>query len=295
MQAFDEGRKKVNNLPLAVQCLLMNGNEPQKRWPRLHYHDYIELLYPVKGDYEVNLNGTVYPLPEGSMFIINAGEQHTTFAKSSDRSLFCVKFLPQVLYSSEQTVTEMEQTIPFVFENFGSKRCFLKEELADTGIPEVFKEIIKENTEQRFGYELAIRSDVLKIFAWVIRFWHENGTGEQAEKTKGLELISKVKEYIHQNLSDVTLYDVAKMCGLSYSYLSRTFKRVAQMSFSDYVNFARVNASMKLLATTDRNITDVALTCGFSSTSYYIYTFKKLKNISPNGFRKMMKQTKNRR
>ena len=76
MQAFDEGRKKVNNLPLAVQCLLMNGNEPQKKWPRLHYHDYIELLYPVKGDYEVNLNGTVHQMPEGSVFIINAREQH---------------------------------------------------------------------------------------------------------------------------------------------------------------------------------------------------------------------------
>lgn len=295
MQAFDEGRKKVNNLPLAVQCLLMSGNEPQKRWQRLHYHDYIELLYPVKGDYEVNLNGTVHQMPEGSVFIVNAGEQHATFAKTGDRSLFCIKFLPQVLYSSEQTVTEMEQTIPFVFENLGSKRCFLKDELTDTGIPEVFHEIIKENTEQRFGYELAIRSGVLKVFSWIIRFWHEHGAGDTAEKTKGLELIARVKEYVEQNLADVTLSEVARVCGLSYSYLSRTFKRVAQMSFSDYVNFARVNASMKLLATTDRNITDIALTCGFSSTSYYIYTFKKLKNISPNGFRKMMKQTKNRR
>ena len=273
----------------------MNGNEPQKRWPRLHYHDYIELLYPVKGDYEVNLNGTVHQMPEGSVFIINAGEQHATFAKSGDRSLFCIKFLPQVLYSSEQTVTEMEQTIPFIFEKFGVQRCFLKDELADTGIPEVFREIIKENTEQRFGYELAIRSGVLKVFSWVIRFWHEHGAGDTAEKTKGLELIARVKEYVEQNLADVTLSEVARVCGLSYSYLSRTFKRVAQMSFSDYVNFARVNASMKLLATTERNITDIALTCGFSSTSYYIYTFKKLKNISPNSFRKMMKQTKTRR
>ena len=259
----------------------MNGNEPQKRWPRLHYHDYIELLYPVKGDYEVNLNGTVHQMPEGSVFIVNAGEQHATFAKTGDRSLFCIKFLPQVLYSSEQTVTEMEQTIPFVFKNFGVQRCFLKDELAGTGVPEVFREIIEENAEQRFGYELAIRSGVLKTFSWIIRFW--------------LELIARVKEYVEQNLADVTLSEVARVCGLSYSYLSRTFKRVAQMSFSDYVNLARVNSSMKLLATTDRNITDIALTCGFSSTSYYIYTFKKLKNISPNSFRKMMKQTKTRR
>ncbi len=289
MQAFDEGRKTVNNLPLAVQCLLMSGKNPSGRWSRLHYHEYIELLYVVKGHYQVNLNGAIHEMPQGSMFIINSGEQHTTLPKTEEYSLFCIKFMPQVLYSSEQTVTEMEHTIPYVFKNLGAKRCFDKDMLDDAGIHKTFQNIIKEDSEQRFGYELAIRSDVLKIFAWIIRFWHETGASDTAEKGGNAKIIAKVKEYVEQNLADASLVSAASVCGLSYSYLSRLFKRSAKMSFSDYVNLQRVNASMKLLATTDRNITDIALTCGFSSVSYYIYIFKKLKNISPNGFRKMFK------
>lgn len=290
MQAINEGRKIENNIPMSVQCLLMSGEAPQEKWAAPHYHEYIELLYPVRGDYQVNLNGEIFDMPENSMFIINSGEPHATFARSCDRSLFCIKFMPQVLYSSEQTVTELEQTVPYVFENAGQKRVFFKDELVSTVVPQTFGNIIKENAERRFGYELTIRSDVLKIFAWIIRYWHENTSEQGIEiSRKEASVMAGVRRYVEDNLLDATLTLAAKNCGLSYSYLSRTFKKAAKMSFCDYVNLARVNASMKLLATTDQSITDIALNCGFSSTSYYIYTFKKLKNISPNKFRKMFK------
>lgn len=289
MKAIDEGRRIVNNIPLAVQCLLMSGDTPQLNWGGLHYHEYIELLYTVKGDYEVSLNGEIYTFPENSMFIINSGEPHSTFAPSKEHTLFCIKFLPQVLYSSEQSVSELEQTVPYVFENLGLQRMFPKEQLCDTFVPSAFENIIKENSEQRFGYELAIRSDVLKIFAWIIRFWQEtSGQGIPQSNSTSLAVMTKAKDYVNQNLADVTLNDVADVCNLSYSHFSRIFKSATNMNFTDYVNLARVNESMKLLCTTDRSITDIALTVGFSSTSYYIYIFKKLKNISPNKFRKML-------
>lgn len=290
MKAVDEGRRIVNNIPLAVQCLLMSGNTPQPSWGGLHYHEYIELLYTVKGDYEVSLNGEIHKFPENSMFIINSGEPHSTFAISKEHTLFCVKFLPQVLYSSEQSVSELEQTVPYVFENLGQQRIFSKQQLVNTIVPNTIENIIKENSEQRFGYELAIRSDVLKIFAWIIRFWQEtSGQGVPQLESNCLTAIARAKDYVNQNLADVTLHNVADVCNLSYSHFSRIFKSATNMNFTDYVNLMRVNESMKLLCTTDSSITDIALTVGFSSTSYYIYMFKKLKNISPNKFRKMLK------
>lgn len=289
IKPFDEGRKIENNIPVAVQCLLMRGEAPQKEWATPHYHEYIELLYPIKGDYQVNLNGEIFDLPENSMFVINSGEPHATFAVSSERSLFCIKFMPQVLYSSEQSVTELEQTVPYVFENLGLQRLFSKGQLQDTVVPSAFENIINENAEQRFGYELAIRSDVLKIFAWIIRFWQEtSGQGIPQANSDCRIVIAKAKDYVNRNLADVTLNNVAAICNLSYSHFSRIFKSSTNMNFTDYVNLMRVNESLKLLCTTDRSITDIALTVGFSSTSYYIYIFKKLKNISPNKFRKML-------
>ena len=291
IQPFDEGRKVINNIPMSVECLLLNGTAPQMRWGRPHYHEYIELLYPIKGDYQVDLNGETVDMPERSMFIINTCEPHTTLAVSpGERSLFCIKFMPQVLYSSEQTVTEMEYTIPYVFENMGQRRVFPEEILKNTFVPDAFNNIISEHAEKRFGYELAIRSEVLKVFAWIIRYWHdesEQGIPDISGSTA--EAIVKARNYVNLNFADATLSEAADECNLSYSYFSRIFNKAMKMSFSDYVNTVRVNYSMKLLATTDQSITDIALSCGFSSTSYYIQTFRKLKNISPNKFRKMFK------
>ena len=73
---FDEGIKKQNDLPLSVQCLIMPLTTMLPKWGRLHYHDYIELLYTVKGNVSVNVCGKEYLMTENTAVIINSGELH---------------------------------------------------------------------------------------------------------------------------------------------------------------------------------------------------------------------------
>ena len=289
IRVFDEGRKVVNNIPLSVQCLLMSDQKPQEKWPIPHYHEYIELLYPVMGDYRVTLDGQIYDMPQGSLFVINSGEAHSTFGLTENRLLFCIKFMPQVLYSAEQSVSEFHYSIPFVFENLGHKRCFSANQLKDTFIPKSFETVIRENKERCFGYELAIRAEVMKVFAWVLRYWYESGDATIDVDAETFQIITKARQYVEKNYAEADLKSVADECNLSYSYFSRTFKRVMKVSFTDYVNLVRVNASMKLLSSGEQSITEIALASGFSSTSYYIQVFKKFKNVSPNTFRKMLR------
>lgn len=288
---FNEKRRTVNNIPLSIECLLMKGFGVEKKWSEQHYHDYIELLYPIKGDYRVASGGRITDLPEGAMLIINSCEPHTTVGYSDgERLLFCIKFMPQVLYSSEQSVTEIEYIMPYILENAKCQRLFLKEQLENTFLPDTIDEIISEQNSKKFGYELMTRSLVLRIFAWLIRFWQSRGGVQLPESdSSSVKLIARAREYVEENYAVATLSSAANECGLSYSYFSRIFNRVMRMSFSDYVNLVRVNNSMKLLMTTDNSITEIAMICGFSSTSYYIQTFRKLKYISPSKFRKMLK------
>lgn len=293
---FDEGIKQVNNHPLPIDCLIMSHQkQPQTlsapySWEVLHYHKYIELLYTVEGEYEVNISGEVHRMPEGHMMIINAEELHATRPLAARNTEICIKFIPQVLFSSEQTVTEMEYSIPYVFENFGYQRNFDAKQLAATFLPEAFARVRQEQTEKAFGYELAIRAEVLRIFAWIIRFWHEQAGKEDIPAHRESEIIRKAREYVQAHYAEATLAAAAEHCCLSYSYFSRLFMRCMKMRFSQYVNLVRVNQSMKELALTDKSITEIALSCGFSSTSYYIQTFRQLKNTSPNQFRKSLQK-----
>lgn len=289
---FPQRIKTRNNIPLPIECLIMQQDGTVEPWENkaMHYHEYIEILYPLQGDYYVLLNGEEFSLREHSMFIVNSLEPHVTKpARDDDRTLLCIKFMPQVLYSANQSVTEIEYTIPYVFQQFGDIRLFERELLEDTIIPDEFEYVRLEKERNAFGFELALRSVVLRIFTWILRYWHDRAENQSIPSlnSNASKTVRRIREYVDQNYADATLAGAAEACGLSYSYFSRVFKRYMKMSFSDYVNLTRTNHALRLLATTDMSITEIAYSVGFSSSSYFIQTFQKHKHISPNKFRMM--------
>ena len=60
------------------------------------------------------------------------------------------------------------------------------------------------------------------------------------------------------------------------------------MSFSDYVTRIRLAEAEKLLVSTTSAVTEIAVACGFNSTSYFIKLFQQHKKVSPGQFRKEM-------
>ena len=285
----NEGIRRENNIPLPIECLIMPSTTQTDWTATSHYHEYIELLYVLEGSYEAKVNGVIMKLEEHSMLIIQSWEPHATRTLGTEQCLLCIKFLPQVLYSSEQSVTELEYSVPYVFENLSHQRKFDADLLKNTFIPGAFQEICEEKNRKQFGYELALRSQVLRIFLWIMRYWHESaGNPELSISNRNIaSMICRTREYVKEHYETATLADAARLCGVSYGYFSRFFNTHMRMSFSDYVNMQRINASVQLLASTELSITEIALTVGFSTTSYYIQTFKKYKSISPNRFRKL--------
>jgi len=286
----DEGLRRVNNIPLPIECLIMSGHGVGKWGNRIHYHDYIEILYVLEGEYEVKADGNVTFLEEHSMFVLNARELHSTRKASEHQTLLCIKFLPQVLYSSEQSVTELEYSIPYVFENFSKCRKFSSELLKGTAIPGIFEDICREKREMEFGYELALRAQTLRVFLWIIRYWHEQAGKNvpMMPNRNAAVMLGRVRDYVKEYYTSANAVEAARICGVSYGYFSRTFNECMKMKFSDYVNRVRINQSVQLLATTNLSITDIALSTGFSTSSYYIEVFKKYKSISPKRFRMLV-------
>lgn len=259
-------------------------------WNDTHYHnEYIEILYTETGDFSIMIDGNVYDTEPGSIFIIKPGETHATRKVSDDPNarLMCLRFIPEILYTGKPNISEFDYTLPQIFDFWGINHYLSPDVVAKNNISGEFAYLKQEEKARDFSYILTMRSSAIRIFAQILRYWHQASvTNTHQINYAVMNMLQQIKDYVDENYQTVTLHNVSKELNLSYSYLSRLFNRYMDMSFNDYVNLVRINHSVKALSTTERTITDIALEFGFSSPSHYIQTFRKFKNISPNKFRK---------
>lgn len=253
-----------------------------------HYHNYIEIIYDIEGDNEVCLNDSHYAFKTGDLVLINSGYVHSF--SCGDGCYMVLRFDPDLLYSSSQSTIELKYILPFILNSFEHQVVFTKEELENANICHLLFEIYEEYQKQKYGWELSIRSKINEIFLWFLRHWHNQNINIELRLSSyehSAKWLHKVFSYVSKNYgSDINAQQMAELCSMSYSYFSRTFKKIMKKSFSEYLTYVRINEAEKLLMTTDMNITEIAMQTGFSTSSYFIQQFKSIKNISPKQYRK---------
>ena len=256
-----------------------------------HMHEYIEMLYATAGKFEMWLNGVYYTFEKGDLVVINSREVHHVNCISEENGGYiCARFVPEMLYTSSASAFEIKYVTPFIMNGSKHQRIFKKNEIENTFIPYLMHEMRDEYDKKQYGYELAVKTDISRIFLWIVRYWHARNadiSNEYEMNEEMIGIIKKVLEYVSENYGDdIKAYEIAGMCNLSYSYFSRIFKQYMKKSFSEYVNFIRIMNAEKLLVSTDRPITDIASECGFGTSSYFIKLFRQSTGMSPMHFRK---------
>lgn len=99
--------------------------------------------------------------------------------------------------------------------------------------------------------------------------------------------IDKVIEYIDQHLSgDLSLEQLAKVSTYSPYHFQRMFKGLIGETPAGYVKRMRLeNAAHMLIYEPQLPITQIAFICGFSSLSYFTYSFNASFKTSPKSWR----------
>lgn len=98
--------------------------------------------------------------------------------------------------------------------------------------------------------------------------------------------MKKTAEYITGHFSEaITLAEAASFVHMNPSYLSKLFKNVTGMTFTEYLNKVRLEEAKRLLNHTDYSIIDIAVACGFSNQSYFTKVFKKYTGTTPKQYR----------
>lgn len=281
MRIQEEKSYKIDGAESFVHCIRLQSDVRQFV-PYYHYHEYIEMLYFWEGEGYVYINETKNPFSAGTFIIVNSKKAHT-LSFTTPSKYFCVKFMPQVLYESDQPFVDMKYVMPFISEE-KNQHIFSREEIEKTSIEALLTEMMDEWDAMDVGYDLVIRANILKIFTVIFRLWQKSGGGDILQNFS--PDIKKAILYTMEHYQTVTEKEVADLCGLSYHYFSHLFRRTVGRSFSDYLTAVRISEAEKMLLSSEKSITDIAAETGFSTTSYFISRFRAEKGITPAKYRR---------
>lgn len=285
----------IDGVPCQFLCHLQEKETAGIVYPA-HYHDYIELLYGRRGAFQVYLNGSYHAFGAGDMVLINANEVHQIEALSEYGGQYVVvRFMPELIVNHmTRNHFEYEYLLPFITEDRRQEKVIPCDKIDKEVIPPLFDAILDEDRAREYGYELAVKNHIGSLYLWILRYWHHSGQQAETYKQADQELLSLLRpvfSYISDHYDKpVTASAMAKLCNLSYSYFSRSFNRLMGMGFHEYLNYVRVSEAEKLLISTSLSVTEIAVTVGFGTSSYFIKIFKEYKHISPKQFRLTMLQ-----
>ena len=97
-----------------------------------------------------------------------------------------------------------------------------------------------------------------------------------------------VIKYIGKNYTfpDLSLKFLSDYFNVNQSSLSTLIKEKLSMGFHEYLTELRISKAKQLLLTSDKNISDIYLECGFSSRQTFFRVFKTATGLTPTEFKK---------
>jgi AraC family transcriptional regulator len=135
---------------------------------------------------------------------------------------------------------------------------------------------------------LALDAGVLAIAASLARSWSANGAPPAAWQlgSRCDRRLLRVMERLAADLTETPrLAELADQEGISQRHLCTLFKRATGRSPHQWLTDRRVERARDLLRDTSVSVTDVALSCGFSSSQYFCSVFRERVGTTPSTFR----------
>jgi AraC-like DNA-binding protein len=149
------------------------------------------------------------------------------------------------------------------------------------------KEFMAEYEEAAPGFEALLSAAALKITHLIIRqfFDLKQPVGPIMHRMS----VNKALDFLNEHYGEkISVNDLAMAACCSVSHFSRIFKEETGTAPSDYIMKVRLDYAKRMLRANEKPLTQIALACGFNSSSYFSYCFSRAFNLSPSDFRKSL-------
>ena len=152
----------------------------------------------------------------------------------------------------------------------------------DQSIKQLIDKMYDEQERSQPGYVEILRSYLIALIITTMRKISQSSTTD--------DIILKIHDIIERSpISPPTLDKIGHELGYSQYYLSAKFKKLTGIGYRDYITKRKIQESKRLLANTDKTISDIAELVGYKDMNSFYLAFKKINGVSPAIYRKGLK------
>lgn len=256
---------------IAFDAEQLNVFSAEVRYCEPHWHPAPELILVLSGSFSIAVSQDTHQLAAGEMLYINAEEVHSLEAHATASSLLTVQFSPG-LFNKTHPVPRLE---------YRSMHSSLTP--SDSHVYRALASLVAHLIQQASPF-----SRIAAVYLLLDALEKAGAPALQSQiHARDVVMIKECIEFINLHYEeDLTLGQLAEQAGVSYHHFSRTFKKVSNHNFKEYLTLIRTNKARQLLKDTHIPITEISQICGFREHKHLIFAFNKYCSMTPTDFRK---------
>lgn len=267
---------------------IMNQLLNNKIWQSYRY-DFCDVKLSKNSPYfqPINPSGTlkIALICEGETKVIVEGK--TKLLKQDEIAIIC----PKTLYMIERAEAELcEISIDLSRAGYNTSR-FIPFFNVTAGVPAFVTKDDKyydEIYQAAQGFATVKSKDECEtaIYNLLQTIFNNRINNRQSNVTdaKQLYAVTKILQLICET-TEITIENVALMCGYSEFYIMKLFKQYTGETIVDYSNKYKIYIAAKLLKEGRESVRDIAKKVGFDNISYFNRQFKRLYQVTPKEYR----------
>lgn len=230
----------------------------------MHVHNYYELYYLAAGSREYFVEDTIFSVQAGDFVLIAPGKLHRTGGEYGMRILVCF-------------------TEEFLLRTFTKKGM--------QSIVRCFERLKITPPEQERGRFLELLTclermeDETQFAVLLAALLQELGSCEQTVLSH--EGVSAMVAYINANFASITgISQIAEQFYISKFHLCRVFREAMKVTVVEYLNRVRIQNACRYLRSSEKDVAEVAMLCGFHDAAYFSNVFKRAQGVTPREYRR---------
>lgn len=267
-----------------VKQYIVNGMHHQFAW-----HSTIELMIVLAGELRVYADGKLYILHENDVLMLGSNCGHSILEASTNCIIIVTEINQSLLEEREIPICQHSvlcsvDAVPQTAEIFNWIRYHVAT-------------MLRHFRAGDWLSNTAVEAVAALLFTDIYREFEVDMRAPPSPTVlkKRNEVIRRVTEFIDINFGQtITLKEIAEVAGYNRTYLSTLFKQRMGISISEYILRVRVQKGVSLLKLQKKNLTDIAMACGFPDNRIFTARIKQYCGKTPQEYRRSLAEEKDK-